>query len=65
MERVTPIVFDEEPLEKSGGMSTETKGYLRILQWITEALAPKMFELKARLKEEDSEDAILKIVQAI
>ena len=53
LEKATPIVFDEELVEKSGGMSTETKGYLRILQWNTEALAPKMFELKAKLKDED------------
>ena len=53
LEKATPIVFDEELVEKSGGMSTETKGYLRVLQWNAEALAPKMFELKARLKEED------------
>ena len=47
------LVFSEEVDDISAKMVTQEKESLRVIQWNAEAIGTKMFELKARLKEED------------
>ena len=47
------LVFSKEVDDISAKMVTQEKESLRVIQWNAEAIGTKMFELKARLKEED------------
>ena len=47
------LVLSEDVDDSSAKMSSEDKESLRVIQWNAEAISTKLFELKARLQEED------------
>ena len=47
------LVFSEDVNDSAAKMNTEEKDSLRVIQWNAEALSTKMFELKARILEDD------------